>query len=115
MPIHPDRRNTGCPRPRHVELDGITDEDRLLGSDPGEAQRFAKNLGIGFCHAEFFGDKDEVDEAIDFRGVRALLAAPLSVRSSRSQSGEPPWDRQCDTPSRTIENTASTPGNRRKP
>jgi hypothetical protein len=65
MPIHPDRRDTGGPRPCHVELNGITDEDRLLWSDPGEAQRFTENRWIWFCHAEFFGDQDEVDEAID--------------------------------------------------
>ena len=92
------------PAPRHVELDGITDEDRLLRFDPSEAQRFAENLGIGFCHAEFFGDKDEVDEAVDFEELE-FCAAPLLVRSSRSRSGELPWNRQL-TRRRTIENTS---------
>jgi hypothetical protein len=65
LPIHPDRGYTSSPCPRHVELDGIADKYRLLGSDPGEAERFAKNRGIGFGHTELLRDYDEVDEAID--------------------------------------------------
>src|SRR5215210_8795344 len=65
MPIHPDRGYAGRLGPRHVELGGVTDEDRLLGSDPGESQRLTKNLGVGFGHAEFFGDKDEVNQLVD--------------------------------------------------
>ena len=114
MPIHPDRRNTGRLRPRHVELDGITDEDRLLRSDPGESQRFAKNLGVGFCHAEFFGDKDEVDEAVDSEELEfCALHLCWSIRHDPNRASCLGLD--SDTASRTVENTASTPGNRRKP
>jgi hypothetical protein len=65
MPIHPDRWHSGRLRPRHVELGGITDEDGFLGSDPGESQRLTKNLGVGLCDAEFFGDEDKVNQAVD--------------------------------------------------
>ena len=65
MPIYPDRWNTRSLCPGHVELDGIPNEYRRLGSDPGEVQRFTKDCRIGLCHAEFLGDQDEVDETID--------------------------------------------------
>src|SRR5215217_4025556 len=65
MSVHPDSRNTGRLRPRYVELDRITDKDRLLWFDPRESQRFMKNSGVRLCHAEFFGDKDEVNQAVD--------------------------------------------------
>src|SRR4051794_16345827 len=65
LPIYPDGRNAGGPGPCHVELDGITDEDRLLRPDLGEAQSFPEYRWIGFCHAEFLGNKDEVNEVVE--------------------------------------------------
>jgi hypothetical protein len=65
MPIHPDCWHTGRLRPGYVELGGITDEDRFLGCDPGESQRFTKYLGVGLCHAEFLGYQSEINETVD--------------------------------------------------
>lgn len=79
MAIHPDGWNTGSPRPGYVKLDGVPDEYRLLGSNPGEAQRLTENCRIGLCHAEFFRDQDEVNETID---SEELEFCPLHLRWS---------------------------------
>jgi hypothetical protein len=63
--IHPDCWNTGRLRPCYIELGGIADEDRILGCDPSESQRFTKYLGVRLCYAKFLGDKDEIDETVD--------------------------------------------------
>jgi hypothetical protein len=63
--IHPDCWNADRLRPCYIELGGITDEDRVLGCDPSESQRFTKYLGVRLCYAKFLGDKDEIDVTVD--------------------------------------------------